>query len=497
MSLARSRIWIVSLVAAWSMAQAVPAHAGESAGARAVRRARLALARYDLTGHHTTDVIADLGRAATELKGPKALEARYLRAMATADLVLIARTKDDQALANRAARAFGVRPKALEGRLISELHRLSIGPYASAASDMIDAFDTVQALDAGTPIDWKKLDGPRTDALFVAHVRKALEHSSDPVQALSAMAADPCAKKGQPCLEPLPRFDAQGRAAAQALLDARADLDRLARADKAGDPFPRALRPELAADAEAIANGSLAAAPMVPTDLHVTVAPGTAQEARARVLLDVQDGEVRYGWVPRVALGDEGELRLVAGDGEPVLPDTKAVPIPQSYRPAVQPIRRLTDVLRGLSGHGSPTTVAVVASDDVSADVVSRVLDSATAAGLAPTMVAGRGPDGGLRGVDVRLCNAFKGPIGQPAVEVRVRLGGYTVKTAHGSADVPRVRDSQGLHFDLDGLAHAIGEPHVPSAAIDYMSVVAMGPVLQAAFRLAPSGKTPLQLLVP
>lgn len=496
MPFARSRIWVVLLVSVWTVVSAAPASASEPAGARAVRRARLALARYDLRGHRTTDVITELGRLARKLKGPRALEARYLRAMATADLVLIARSEDDTALATRAARAFGVQPKALETRLISELHQLAVGPYAAAAGDMIDAFHAAHALDTGARVDWAKLDGPRTDVLFVAHVRRVLEHEGDPVAALATMAEDPCAKKGQPCLEPLPRFDAQGRAAVGALLEARTDLDRLARADEDGDPFPRALRRQLASDASAIGTAVLAPAPIVPKDLHVTAAPGTAREGRAGLLLSVQDGEVRFGWVPRVRLGKDGQPHMVS-DGEPVLPDTEAVSIPRSYRPAVQQIRHLTDALRRLSGHGSPTTVAVVATDDVQADVVSRVIDSARAAGLAPTMIAGRGPDGGLRGVDVRVRSAFEGPTGKPDVQVRVRLGGYTVKTAHGSAEVPRVRDARGLHFDVDGLAHAAGSPHVPSASIDYMSVVAMGPVLQAAFRLAPSDKAPLQLLVP
>lgn len=474
---------------------ALPRSAAASAGEDTVRHARLALAEYDLEGSETTDVIRSLGQAIPELRGRKKREARFLRAMATADLVLIARIEGDDALAARAARAFGVAPGKVVPKLVAALRPLAVGVYADAAKDSIATLRAVTALEAGQEVAWDKLSGPRSDALLVGRVRRLVEQDGDAVTALAPLAdADPCAKKGQPCPEPFYHFDALGRRAVSALLEGRAAIARLQKADAAGDPFPHALRKRLAADVKVLSAAKLAPSPQLPDGLPVTEVKGGPQAPDVEVLLVVLDGEVRYGWVPRVTLDDDGEAKLLVG-GHPVLPETESVRIPHDFRPAVQPIDSLTTALRKVAGPGPGPLVAIASAPGVYAHVVSRVLHSAKDAGMAPVGLAGRDAKGGLRGVRVNLRDAREGTDGRPAAEVRVRMGGYTVKTSHGSSDVSRVRDDSGLHFDVAGLKRATGD-HLPTASLDFMTVAEMGPVTEAALALAPT-QAPLQLLIP
>ncbi|MFW6023976.1 MAG: hypothetical protein ACOC9O_04440, partial [Myxococcota bacterium] len=282
--------------------------------------------------------------------------------------------------------------------------------------------------------------------------------------------------------------------AVAALIEGREAVARLRAAGRSGDPFPRALDSRLATDAQALRGAVLTPTPFLPDDAPAVAAPEEGAPAMAHLVLAVRNGELRYGWTPQVRVDDDEQMQLGA-PGRPMLPEMRAIALPGDFRPAVRAVKGLSDKLQEV-GETDGATVALTASEDLVGHVVARVLHAAMDAGMRPTMLAGRAADGTARGVPIRIRDAREGPAGKPAARVFVRMGGYTVKTSEGSTDVPRVRDDSGLHFDMDGLMRATGGSRPASASLDFMTVAKMGPILQAAFRIAPDAGE-LQLIVP
>jgi hypothetical protein len=474
-------------------------------GVRAVHDARRSLARYDLTGGETTGMITSLAEVIERVKRPAdRREARFLRAMAAADLVIIAACLDDPGLRDRVAKAWGVEAAGLTAQLQRELEALKVGVYAAAASDALDALRILHDETGAEPswADVASLRSPealRSRVLFTAAVRRALtdagnDASEDPVAALAPMGNDPCAAEDDPdCTEDLLRFDAPGRRALGVLRSAWRALDLLAQARTQGDPFPAAMAPALREDRKALRDTVLSPGPRLVGEAAAGLAraPDDARALAADVLVVVRQGEVQYGFVPKAKLDDKGELTVLAA-GQPVLPDMSRHAIPRDFRPAVQPIDAVSDAL----GPAQGLRAALATASDVPGHVLARVIHSVGRASIRPVMLVGPSGEDGVRGARLRVGDTREGADGSPEVSVLVRLGGYTVRTRRGKIDVPRVRGDDGLRFDVLGLGQQVGQEPPNGAAVEFMTVVGMDPVAQAVFRVAPA-HAPVQLLIP
>jgi hypothetical protein len=490
------RVFVSVLAVCLVGALVVPAHGQPATPRQAVDAARRGLGTYDLTGSATTRIIAELGKVAPQLPaGTDRREALFLRAMAAADLVIIAARRGDTGLFDRVAAAWGTEATALVPSLIRSLQRLRKGVYAAAAGDAVAALRVAHAMRTGAPAPWQLGAGLRSHALFLGSVRDAVAlKPDDALTALAALGTDPCAQPQDPtCTPVVARFDVRGRAAVGTLQAASDALRGLQGARERGDPFARALRAELAADGEALARAVLTPLPRFDEAPSVAEAPETMRPLDADLVLTVHEAEVRYGWAPKVRLAPNGVLELVAR-GEPVLPEVARVTIPRDFRPAIQPIDALREALAKLAPDGA--RLAVAANDRVLAHVLARVLRSAVAAGLTPVMLVGAAPNGAIVGAPIVLRDARQGVEGSPDASIFVRLGGYTVRTRQGRHDVPRVRDADGLRFDVAGLTDKIGSVPPRSAAVEFMTAVAAGPVSQAVFRVA-NAREPVQLVIP
>jgi hypothetical protein len=490
------------------VALAVPPAAAEAQaraqgklGVRAVHDARRSLARYDLTGDETTGMITSLAEVIERVKRPAdRREARFLRAMAAADLVIIAACLNDPGLRDRVARAWGVDAAGLTAQLQRELEALQVGVYTDAASDALDALRILH-VESGADPSWADLaslrspEALRSRVLFTAAVRRALmDASEDPVAALAPMGTDPCAAEDDPdCTKDLLRFDAPGRRAIGVLRSAWRALDLLAQARTQGDPFPAAMAPVLRKDRQALRDTVLSPGPRLVGEAAAGLAraPDGARALSADVLVVVRQGEVQYGFVPKAKLGDQGEITVLAA-GQPVLPDMSRHAIPRDFRPAVQPIDAVSDAL----GPAQGLRAALATADDVPGHVLARVIHSVGRASIRPVMLVGPSGEDGIRGARLRVGDTREGADGSPEVSVLVRLGGYTVRTRRGKTDVPRVRGADGLRFDVKGLGQQVGEQPPNGAAVEFMTVVTMDPVAQAVFRVAPA-QAPVQLLIP
>ena len=183
-----------------------------AAQASAVDRARHGLQSYDLEGSGTTRVIADLsallqGRPA---EGPTAREARFLRSMAAADLLLLAEHHGTPELRARVARAYGVAPTALAPQLDADLAALEIGVYAESARDARHALAFQNGRADPTPA---RPAGARGDLFRLGAIRRAAAEG-EPLRALARLADDPCPEGPRTgCSAPYTRFGAEGRRA--------------------------------------------------------------------------------------------------------------------------------------------------------------------------------------------------------------------------------------------------------------------------------------------
>jgi hypothetical protein len=77
---------------------------------------------------------------------------------------------------------------------------------------------------------------------------------------------------------------------------------------------------------------------------------------------------------------------------------------------------------------------------------------------------------------------------------VYVRQGGYSLRREGRLIDLPRVREDEGLRFDLAGLEERAAAGRAQTAALRYMSSVEWRHVLDAAFHLRPDPDSELRL---
>lgn len=456
----------------------------------ALHRVRMQLAQYDLDGARTTDALRALRRVVRGSQDPVTIrEASFLRAAVAADLLILSTRRGDPTLAARVAEAYGVDSTRLVTTLQQDLASVAVGHYAQTARD---AGTALRIMAEETP-DWYAVHGTRRDALFVAAARRALEEGGDPSAALAPLGVDPCSDEAALCPDPYVRFEVSARRALRALSELHAALTRLDRAATGGDPFSAALSSGLAADRSATSSVTLRALPILPDELILTHAHTPTSGARPDLAVVVTPTGFRYGWFPRVRVDAEGVPEVLAA-GSPVLPETASVSLPvASYRPALRAEPSMVSTLAELAEVRQDAVVAVGAGDGVPAHLLARLLMSLERAELPARHLLARGDTGCAQVVPLE---AVRERDRSQQVRVLVRLGGYSVNRDGGAtATIPRVRGEEGLQFDVDGLEAAAGES-IRSAQVRFMSSVEAGPVLWAAFRVAPSG-APLRLVLP
>ncbi|HJL20275.1 MAG TPA: hypothetical protein RMH99_31700, partial [Sandaracinaceae bacterium LLY-WYZ-13_1] len=203
--------------------------------APALREARQALSSYDVNGG-TVEVIGELSSFLSEAQGADAREARFLRAVAAADLVLIARGQRRDDVPARVAEALGVERDRLVSFLRTELGHLDLGVYAPVARECRWALDALERREED-PAFLRDGRGERRDVLFVNAVVDALG-APEEIRRLAAFGADPCAEDAE-C--PTAAFSATGRRAIEALREAHAALGRLEHIQSTGEPLAASL----------------------------------------------------------------------------------------------------------------------------------------------------------------------------------------------------------------------------------------------------------------
>ncbi len=459
------------------LASPVAAQAPRPADRLSPLRARLHV--YDVRPEGTPAVIRALGQLVGE--GPQAGEARFLRAIATTDLLIIARRRRDPALTERRAAAFGVEPDALAGALRTELEALRTEPYLATVDDALSAL----APDEGLAIPPAGTDHTRQQATFFMRVLDQLLRARDATRVLVDLAvADPCGEARE-CAPPHGHFGPRGRRAIAGMTALHALLRSIERTAELGDPFTAALAREVLVDTVVLRSISLA-----PRDFATSVRPVAAPTEGAPLDVDavvvIGRDRVRAGWAPEVSWDREGRPSVMA-DG-PLLGSREEVSFPLPAAPGVGAIPELA-VHVGLALRGA-SRVALMVEPGVEAHLLSRVLVSLEEAGERPGLLAVATADGSARGV------AFERAAGEEStVGVFVRLGGFSAWQPGQHVSLPRQRTAEGWAFDFEGLRLATVARARHQVSVRFMGTVAADLVLRVALALA-SDERPLRLVV-
>ncbi len=471
-----------ALVLALSLAPVV-ARADRGA-AEDLARIRRELTTYEPDGG-TLRALRDLSAVVARTpRGPTQREARFLRAVAATDLLLIGRSRRDAGAAEAIAAALGLRPDALVSALDRELSDLDVGAFADGARE---CRWSLAILDRGSA-DARTLRegrGTRRDVLFVSAVVDALGRD-DEIARLAQLGTDPCGAEA--CA--LAAFAAEGRRAASALREASLALSRLEHVAEGGDPFAASLAGIVAVDGAVLRTAEVGLTPALPAWLGARAA-GAGEPSGAELILVVRGSAIDYAYVPAVRLRG-GEVELVSRS-EPALPTFASLRLADDGRAALAPLDALIAPLGALREPlGAAPRVGIAAEDGVPAWTMSRVIVTMVRAGYAAPDLLARAESGEARSVPVDL---VMGEEADADLAVFVRLGGYTLHEGRGARDIPRIRDAAGLRFDVDALARSARARRGARASLRYMGAVPWGSVLDAAFRLRPE-PAPLSLVL-
>ncbi|MBX3250913.1 MAG: hypothetical protein KF901_27290 [Myxococcales bacterium] len=404
--------------------------------------AQLLRLRRDLVPYRaaSVDVVDRLARYASAGQRRRQInDALYLRAVASADLLLIARRTRSAELEARLARSFGTTPEELPRAIIDALGAVNIDPYRP---EVEDALAVVSALGRNglTPPG-----GPRRDVLYTDAVAAALS-GRDHLAALAQLGADPC-RRGQVCPRTLSVFDATGRRAITAVQQALLALRRIERTGAEGDPLAAALAGSALVDRAVFASIELA-----PTVAHFdalgafTRVDGGGQPMDADLIVRVDAGSVRYAYLPRVRFDAEGNVALF-GLGAPLLPEVAAMDLPAAQVAVPQPVEAVVELLASVP---ADVRVALAPGPDLGMQDLWRVVFSAQRA-QRPLMLAARDGSGGLCLRSLSWQEELAG-----GTEVYVRLGGYSVRSSGALLELPRRREANGWKHDVDGLRAAL-----------------------------------------
>jgi hypothetical protein len=454
-------------------------------------RARKSLERYDLEGDATFAELKALAAVATSDAEPaRALEARFLRAAAAADLLVVASKLDRPKLRESLASALGYHPAALVASVKAELQAAAIAHYKAPAQNALAMIEHVES-SASAP-----MIGVLHDFIAVETAARAAV-TSDPNGALATLSDDPCKKRdgnkvADQCA--LSSFDASSRRSLATLSNAAGSNASLQSAALKGDPLAYALADLSAERASTLERVSVCVLPDLDRTARSeakTTLPKTLRRMPGESTLTVRitASEVRSVVAPCFGLSSDGAARPEVVE---LVWSTLALPV--NYRSFIQPIAGLSESLTAEIDGAALTRIVVLPDANVQAHVLARALVALPAVDRgASVSLLTRKANGDIHASPIEIART---ETGTAAVHVRVRLGGYSLYLGDHFEDIPRVKTERGFQFDRSALEQRLSSAQPGAARISFMPDVASHEVL-AALSSAAERAERVQIMIP
>jgi len=438
-----------------------------------LQQARKGLERYDLDGTTTLAQLQALGAIAGADREPaRALEARFLRAAAAADLIVIADKLERPALRQSLATVFSCEPGALLATVRSELQAAALAYYQAPAQRALQMLDHVSDQTGAAPTP----AGVLHDLNVIEDVARAAS-GADPSASLAALGEDSCRAPAKTATCALASLDSASRRSLSALLNAKAASARVHNAASSGDPLADALAPMAVEHMGIVERAPVCLLPSfqgaaelaLPADVQATPDAST-------LALQISASDVRVTVTSCVTL--RSAAVQATDSAEPLALSESTLALPTSYRPYVQPMASLTEAIHEQAHGAKLARIIVMTQGVVHAHVLARTLLSlpAPAPGTAISLVT-RSASGELRSSAVEIARTQSSA---PAVHVRVRLGGYSLYVGDQYEDIPRVKTEAGFSFDRAGLEERLASTNPGAAQISFMPDVQSDEVLAA-----------------
>jgi hypothetical protein len=455
-----------------------------------LQRAREGLERYDLEGNSTFALLQTLGQLASRDPEPaRALEARYLRAGAAADLIVISAKLDRPALLDSLAAALGYEPSKLIPSVRAELEAAAFGHYEAPARH---ALAMIQHVVSRTP--FSVAQSVLRDFIAVEAAAKAAK-SGDPNGSLAALADDSCSKRDGSKLAvhcALASFDSSSRRSLAALTNASSADDSLQKAAREGDPLAHALSALSTQYAGGLDKVAVCALPELSAEASAPFAlPASLRrvEGSSTLTVRITPSEVRSMLAPCLGLRSERNAK----PDEVALSWSKLI-LPTTYRPYVAPITGLNEMLTAQIEGTGLTRLVVLADDSVQAHVLARALVSLPAGSdVADVSLLTRNPKGELQARPIEIARS---DASEPNLRVRVRLGGYSLYVGSHFEDIPRVKTDSGFTFDRAGLAQRLAAQQGSPVQISFMPEVTSQEIMAALSSTASTSQR-VQVMIP
>ncbi|MBN1652442.1 MAG: hypothetical protein JXA30_01565 [Deltaproteobacteria bacterium] len=468
------------------------------AGGFALQRIKRSLSHYDLQNGTTTNALRELNEFVNVVTVEHEIrQARFMRAIALSDLVVIATITEREELIEKLAEVMNIDRIILLAFIEQELEDYGRGANRLAGQQAAAAIQIAERGFDPRANETKRASVLLRDLFGLDAIYKSIKRGKGLAEALEAYTTDPCALPKTNCLYPFSSFDAEGRKAAFALQQLGHALKRLQLAVKKGVPIARYFESYLKEISRALSDAELTPSPQIYQKLVAISKAARTSKTMPDAVIAVTESELRFGFVPKIKLTTEGSIRVITA-GKPVLPEMSKVKLPTSYLPYIRQIDEVTRILKATLRHDTPVSVALGPGRDVPAHIIGRVLLSLRPLSVKEISMLGLGEDGSPHTVPMQVVSTREIDEMNPAqVNLRIRLGGYTLKLGLGSKqDIPRIKGETGFQFDLDTLAAKVGERGHRSAEVSFMGDVRSESLVAAMFRVAPDND-PVRLVIP
>ena len=449
--------------------------------------AHTSLASYDVVeGGRTLRTLRDLG----PLAGRGDVEARFMRAVAGAEIFAAATVLNDPALRARLATALGVAESDVRRHLDGELAASRTGTYSHGSAAARQLLGAAEAF-ASDPARIVPMRGPHRDALVAIALAERSERAT--------LIADPCAEAhGRSITEPgICDWDEPSRRELGALREALTSLRRASRARSEGDPLLALLGARLDAARSILLSMQLHPGIELPEVLGVatTTSSGVGSaDASLDALIVVAETELHLRIMPVVQIDEAGALRWIRGRDA----GTVVVSVPSTLPAVPQAIEALVTAASGL-GLGEGARVGVAPTSSVPSHLIVRTLLSMARANLTVThLVAEHGSEaaeGHL--VFVPFTTVRESALEAVDARVRIQMGGYAFGRGLRGREtrIPRVSGAGGFVFDMPTLEARLSSGTFSTVALQVMGTVPAGELIRVAFTVSTPSRAVILLM--